>query len=308
MSVVGFITRSGGSNFFSQATGNTGSTGGNAYIARQPDGTSLGGYNSAGEALTAFRRLFGANRVFQIRRRDLPSRVEHYEVISDPPSPNEIFEDSLISWFEPGFGPSVVLSGPPAASSEVLSIRSRTSKPTPAAFQPVLMNQGFLSVEDSQFKDATVLDTDDASDRFYDVTNVVLQPPFAIFVCANHATGGISPLAAAVSYSGGGAFIGDPSGTGNWGLNNGSIINGSQPISTGRPDVVVYEQSTTGAKLSVNGVLEGANAAVPGAGTVQIATNPDPWRGKFASVFIVQGEPGPSEVALATRYLTEAFR
>lgn len=309
MAVVGFITRSGATNFFSQAEGNVGDTGGNRFIARKPDGTSLGGYNSAGAALNAFRRLHGGNRVFQIRRRDLPSRVEHYEIISDPPSPNEIFPVNLSLWLEPDFEPSITLSAP-ASNNLVQSIRSRSARPSPTASQATAANQGFFLQGDSEFNEATVVGTDDPVDRFYDVSGLALTPPFALFICFNHtAAVPIGAGAAAVSIDGGSVFVGNAGGGGNWGVFNGAIINGTQPISTGRPDVVVYEQSLAGASLYVNGVLEGSNAVVPGGpGVVQIATNPDPWRGKFASIFAVDFIPEPGQRQLATRYLSEAFR
>jgi len=307
MSVVGFITRSGASNFFSQAEGNVGDTGGNRFIARKPDGTSLGGYNSAGAALNAFRRLHGGNRVFQIRRRDLPSRVEHYEVISDPPSPNEIFEENLVLWTEPVFRPSVTLSG---TANQIARVRSRTAKPTPQLFQATAGNQPFFLQNDDQFNENNVFDTDDPTQRFFDVSNLILTPPFAIFLCCNHTSAvPVDFTASAVSFASGGGYIGNVGGVSAvWGVNNGAVIASPQFISTTTPDVVVYEQSTTGAALYVNGVLAGVNGAVPGAGTLQIGTNPDPWRGKFASIFAVDFIPEPSQRALATRYLSEAFQ
>lgn len=326
MAVVGFVTKSGGSNFFSQASGNLSNTGGSAYIVRKPDGTSLGGYRSAGQALNAFRSLHGGNRVYQLRRRDLPSRVEHYEIISDPPSPNEIFPPSaqypqgqLSFWMEPQFNTKIILS-PPAGSSKVAQITSMTSKKDGGFVlisNPSVINQGNLSPNDEEFNERDVLNTDAFVPQGYVTQNLTVNstvvgdiaPPYSIFICCNHtSTVAITAGAAAVSVNSAALAIGDQAGTGDWSANNGALISSVIPISTSVPDIVLFEQTASGGTLWVNGTEVGSNIAVPATGgPLEIAQNPDPWRGKFAHVSLIAGVPTPSERELMFRYLREEF-
>lgn len=308
MSVIGFITRSGGSDFFSQGVSNVGATGGVRYVARYPDGTSLGNFRSAGEAISAFRRLAGADRIYQVRRRDLPSNVEHYEVISDPPDPSETWGQNLKLWSEPDFLTKVVFSD--SDSKLVQSIKSNSTGRV-RLIQPTEALQGTLVEGNSNFKGRASLSL---SADGYPVPNLTVnsavvgevRAPFTVVVAANRNTIGNRFI---VRIDAGPPFELGDDGTGRWVCNSGAGTVVGPLISTTKPDVVTAIQSIEECVLRVNGVVVGVAGDLPDPGPLFVSQPAFGlgWDGDWSFIALANIVGSTDQIQLTERYARQKY-
>lgn len=303
MAVVGFVTRSGGSNFFSQGRNNVGGTGGVRYVARQVNGTSLGNYQTAGQALRSFQRLFGPSRIYNMRRRDLPSNVEHYEVICDPPDPPEVWPNHLALWVEPSVTNNIIQTADGSFSFASFSPGRVRLEQTVAARRPLGSAGGiiFPNLDPTGLSAPRLRVNSESLDE--------VAPPFTLIVTGVR----LAAAAPAVRYlvaieSGSPFYLGD-NGAGNWRLQSGaSFIDGPAISTAGSFDYVTVVQDESQAELRVNGVSFGvvADAPDPGPFFLSNPTN-NPWIGSttFVSLASLAGEP--NQIKLAERYVRDRY-
>ena len=110
MPEVAFVTRTGASRTFeSQSPNNVGNEVGVGYTLRTATGLNLGSYRSAPEAMAAFARRFGPNRILKWKQQNLAGDIEQHVAIGLPLDPEEIWLDDLIQWLEPDLVPGSVI-------------------------------------------------------------------------------------------------------------------------------------------------------------------------------------------------------
>lgn len=307
MPVVGNVTATGASDFFTQGLNNIGNTGGVAFIARKVDGQNLGSYRTAGEAINAFRRLFGPARIQQVRRRDLRAGVENYEIIGYPLDPTEVWQEDLLLWYEP----SISLAGILLADAALQTIFRVTDLSGGGEFatQATPADQPTLVSSAPGFNGHPVIDFDEASTQLLTVPNVTsVGIPFTLIaVASSDAPVGVSrnlvEMGGATPFRLGVDFAGD------WTLTNGGVPIVDGPSSS-NATILVVKQSATGAEMRVNGVVVGSNAGVPSATTIQVGDDGiTPWGGRLALLMVVrEADPDNIKILLSERYARERYQ
>ena len=313
MPVAGYVTRSGGSTFFSQSPNNPTGTGGVKFLARRSDGSSLGGYEDAGQAIRAFKNALGA-RFFQARRQNLPGLTEQYVIISSPLDPGEIWgtDDSII-WVEPSFPTKVQLSDVMTKTVRaVLSLvgGAKTTYPPVNLIQNTLANQGSLSQASAKFNGRDVLVTAAPAKGYATPALTTLAPPYSIVLAANANVVGLSQTLVSIDVGGSPLLIGDD-GAGNWLVTAGAgAVATGVPISTGPPDIITVASTTTTTSVRVNQVPAGSTANVAGSGTLEIGgLSTDTWNGSLAFLFIGDEVDADAVRVIQTeRYAIDRYR
>lgn len=310
MPVVGNVTATGASGFFTQGLNNIDNTGGVAFIARKVDGQNLGSYRTAGEAINAFRRLFGPTRIQQVRRRDLRAGVENYEIIGYPLDPTEVWQEDLLLWYEPSISLAGILLQSDALQTIFrvtdLSGGGEFSVQTTPADQPTLVSAGAV-----EFNGRPVIDFDVLGTQFLTVPNVVsVGVPFTLIAVATYDAGAGSARNL-VEMGGATPFTLGVDVAGNWSVNNGGapIVDGV--ASATNATILVVRQTAAGATFRIDGVVVGTNVGVPTASTIQLGGSAagTAWGGRLALLVVArEADPDDIKILLSERYARERYQ
>ncbi len=309
--ILGFVTKTGASpTFFSQSAGNVGDGGGVGYIARKPDGTNMGTYQSAAQARNAFETMVGRERFVRWDRADLNGDIESYVAIGTPLTPAEIWGDDLQVWFEPEFalGSAQVSS---SVTNKVPLVNSLTDnggllRQATVANQPVLVNPtaGFL--------DRATLLFDGVSDFTLESTAVAaLAVPFTLIVVTNY--NGVAGIDRhAIEGSVGTVTVGVDAAADYQYDNGGVVITG--PAAGSAVAILSVKQddaaSGPGARFRVNGVQVGSNATtLAGGSAFTVSSASRFWPGNVAMVVVAAGADADDVRVIQTeRWARERFQ
>lgn len=263
--ILGFVTKTGASpTYFSQSAGNMGDTGGVGYIARKPDGTNMGSYQSAGQARNAFETMVGRDRLIRWERQDMRGGIEQHVAIGTPLTPAEIWGADLRIWFEPAFavGSAIIQT---VVTNSVRQV-SDLSQSGSTLIEPTVADQPILLDPDPLFNQLPTLMFDGVSDFMsLNTVGLGLTPPFTMVVVTNftgaptgqHVIDSPTPITMGVN------------GAGLWRYDNGGVTL-LGPAATPAPGILSVKQNDvagpTAARFRVDGALVGFNATPLAAG------------------------------------------
>lgn len=318
MPIVATVTKASSSQFFAQEPGvNVGSSGGVAFTLRKADGTNLGSYQSASQAMATFAQFHGPNRIYKWQQRNLAGDIEQHVCIGTPLDPSEIWvlgppgqapnaqpPTSLIEWIEPAAVPgSVNIVDVSTGVIRLIKDLSGSSNVISAEATPNLV-EGNLSFNSRPVVNLVGGD----SEGFSGFT--VRSPPWTIVMVAINLDPGGDPVTL-LEIDGGGASIFrlGTDGANLWEANvGGTTVKGTASDST---SILTAKANGTNVVYRVNGVDEGTIAANPESGVLKIGgfDAAFPFTGRFAFLMISDiADADNTRVLQMERYCRERFQ